>query len=139
MLCAKFGWNWPIGTGAKRFLNFINTGIFSLLWNNHHFEKGVALHLKKIESPLPKDAFCQVWWNWPSGSREEEENVKSLQTDGRTAGDQKFKLMSFKLLEIIEIKAAYTIKEKSTSIIFMKIRIRYLVSNKSASAEGTIS
>ena len=23
-------------------------------------------------------------WNWPSGSREEDENVKSLQTDGQT-------------------------------------------------------
>ena len=23
-------------------------------------------------------------WNWPSGSGEEDENVKSLQTDGRT-------------------------------------------------------
>ena len=47
--------------------------------------------------------------------------------------------MSFQLLEIIEIKAAYTIKEKITSIIFMKIRIRYLVPNKTAIAEGTIS
>ena len=27
-------------------------------------------------------------WNWPSGSGEEVENVKSLQTDRRTTGDQ---------------------------------------------------
>ena len=29
-------------------------------------EKGVALHLNKIESPLPKDALCQVWLNLAS-------------------------------------------------------------------------
>ena len=33
------------------------------------FEKGMALHLNKLESPLPKDALCQVWlkldqWYW---------------------------------------------------------------------------
>ena len=32
-------------------------------------EKGVALHLNKLESTLPKDALCQVWlklaqWFW---------------------------------------------------------------------------
>ena len=35
-------------------------------------EKDVALHLNKLESPLPKHAFCQVGWNWPSGSGEED-------------------------------------------------------------------
>ena len=62
------------------------------------------------------------------------------QTDGQTTDNRRSeKLMSFQLLEIVEIKAAYTIKEKITSIIFMKIRIRYLVPNKTAIAEGTIS
>ena len=37
---------------------------------------------------------AKVGWNWPSGSREEVENVKSLLTDGlmdglQTAGNQK--------------------------------------------------
>ena len=40
--------------------------------------KGMTLHLKKPEFPSPKDALCQVWF---SGSGEEDENVKSLQTD----------------------------------------------------------
>ena len=96
----------------------------------------LVLHLKKLESPSPKDVSCQVWlklaqwfwrrnflnfvnvfsqfrnylpleragpsiwtnlnplhprmlcakfgWNWPSGSGEEDENVKSLQTNRRT-------------------------------------------------------
>ena len=35
-------------------------------------EKGVALHLNKLESPPPKDAFCQDWlklaqWFWRRG------------------------------------------------------------------------
>ena len=38
-------------------------------------EEGGAFHLNKLESPLPKDALCQLW---PSGSGEEDENVKSL-------------------------------------------------------------
>ena len=43
--------------------------------------KGMTLHLKKLEFPSPKDALCQVWF---SGSGEEDENVKSLQTDRQT-------------------------------------------------------
>ena len=36
------------------------------------YEKWMVLHMNKLESPLPKDALCQVCWNWPSGSREED-------------------------------------------------------------------
>ena len=44
--------------------------------------------MNKLESPSPKDALCQLWLklHWPSGSGEEDENVKSLQTDGRMDG-----------------------------------------------------
>ena len=67
MLCAKFGWNWPSGSGQEDFLNFLNA--FSLFLNYLPLEKIGALHLNKIESPLPKDALCQVWlklanWFW---------------------------------------------------------------------------
>ena len=35
-------------------------------------------------------------WNWPSGSGEEDENVKTLQTDGRrTTGDLKTYNLNF--------------------------------------------
>ena len=40
MLCAKFGWNWPIG-----FSNFIN--VFPLFPYNVHLKKSVALYLNK--------------------------------------------------------------------------------------------
>ena len=52
--------------------------------------------------PFGKGVLCAKFgWNWPSGSGEEDENEKSLQTDGqtdrqtdsrRTTGDQKSSL-----------------------------------------------
>ena len=67
MLSAKFGWNWPSGSGEEDFLNFIN--VFYLFYNYLSLEKVRALHLNKLESPSPKDALCQVWlklaqWLW---------------------------------------------------------------------------
>ena len=47
----------------KRCLNFVN--VFALFHYYLPLELGVALHLNKIESPLPKDAFWQAWFNWP--------------------------------------------------------------------------
>ena len=41
-------------------------------------EKDLALHLYKLESPLPKNTSIKFDWNWPSGSEEEDEDVKSL-------------------------------------------------------------
>ena len=55
-------WFW-----RRRFFNFVN--VFSLFHNYLHLEKGVALHLNKLEYPSTKDALCQVWlklaqWFW---------------------------------------------------------------------------
>ena len=45
-------------------------------------KKGVVLHL-----PLNSRMLCANFgWNWPTGSCEEVENVKSFQTDIRTDG-----------------------------------------------------
>ena len=61
--------------------------------------RGMALYLNKLESPSPIDVLCQVWLNWPSGSGNEVQNVKSLQTD-RHIGDQRISLeLSAKPLE----------------------------------------
>ena len=50
--------------------------------------------------------------NWPSGSGEEDENVKSLQTDGqtdrRTTGDQK---SSLELSAQVSLKVNFIFKE----------------------------
>ena len=67
MLCAKFGWNWPSGSGEEDFL--ISSMYFSLFRYYLPLEKGRALHLNKLESPSPKNALCLVWlklaqWFW---------------------------------------------------------------------------
>ena len=51
-------WFW-----SKSFWNFVN--VFSLFSNYLPLEQGVAIHLNKFESPLLKNALCQVWLNWP--------------------------------------------------------------------------
>ena len=58
MLSAKFG------SGVQQFwrgiyLNLVT--IILLFTNNLPLEKGMALHLNKLESPLPLDALSKVW------------------------------------------------------------------------------
>ena len=48
-------WFWR----KKVFWNFVN--VFSLFSNYLSLEQGVAIHLNKFESPLLKNALCQVW------------------------------------------------------------------------------
>ena len=43
----------------REFLNIFN--IILLFRFYLPFENGLALHLNKLESPSPKDAWCQVW------------------------------------------------------------------------------
>ena len=55
-------WFW-----RRRFLKFVNE--FSQFQNSLPLEKFGALHLKKLETPLPNDTLCQVWlklakWFW---------------------------------------------------------------------------
>ena len=47
-------WLW-----RRRFFNFVN--VFSLFRNYLPVEKGEALRLNKLESPLPNDVLCQIW------------------------------------------------------------------------------
>ena len=56
---AKFGWNWPGGSGEEDFLNFVN--LCSLFLKYLPLEKGGVLHLNKLESPSLMDSLCQVW------------------------------------------------------------------------------
>ena len=82
MLCAKFSWNWLSGSGEEDF------------WmSSMYFRYFVSISpWKRVEPfiwtnlyPLHQRMICaEFGWNWPSGSGEEDENVKSLQTDRRT-------------------------------------------------------
>ena len=40
---------------------YISSIYFRYFGNNLPLEKGLVLHLNKLESPSPKDALCQVW------------------------------------------------------------------------------
>ena len=55
---AKFGWNWPIDSWEKD-LHIVNE--CSLFRHSLPLEKGGALLMNKLESPLTKDSLCQVW------------------------------------------------------------------------------
>ena len=63
-------WIWR----RRLFFNLVN--VFSLFRNYLPLEKGEVLHLNKLGFPSPKE--CFVGWNWPSGSGEKDETVKSL-------------------------------------------------------------
>ena len=84
MLRAKFGWNWSSGSEEDDFLSFqYNFNIFAIIspWER------VLLFIRSNVNPLHPMIFCAKFgWNWPSGSWEKEENVKSLQTDRQTDG-----------------------------------------------------
>ena len=43
----------------KKFQNLVD--VFSLFRNYYPLEKGVVLHLYRLESPLSKHGLCQVW------------------------------------------------------------------------------
>ena len=97
MLCAKSGWIGPVVL-ERRFLNFVIMIMFSLFRKYLPLEIGVVLYFKKLESPSPKDALCQVWlklahwflkrrWKW------EKFTDRRLRREGRrTTGDQKSSL-----------------------------------------------
>ena len=76
ILCAKFGWNWLSGSGEEDFL--ILSLFFPYFCNYLPWEKGGALHLNKLESLHPRILCAKLGRNWPSGSGEVDENVKSL-------------------------------------------------------------
>ena len=70
MHCAKFGWDWPSGSG-KDFLISIN--VFLLFCNYLPFEKGTALYLIKFLNLCTQGWFLQSSVNWSNGSGEEDE------------------------------------------------------------------
>ena len=83
MHCAKFGWNWPSGSGEEYFL--ISSMYFSYFVSISPWKRAGSFICAKFG------------WNWPSGSGDEYENVKRLRqrhdNDGqRTNFDQKSSL-----------------------------------------------
>ena len=65
MLCAKFGWNWPSGSGEEDFL--ISSMYFHYFVIIPPWKRGPSF--KQTWIPSAKDVLCQVWlklaqWFW---------------------------------------------------------------------------
>ena len=91
MLSAKFGWNWPSSSGEEFFK--ISSTCFHYFIIISPWKRGWPFILINLNPHQPSLLSVNFGWNWPSGSWEEDENVNSLQTDGRrTTGDQKSSL-----------------------------------------------
>lgn len=60
--------------------SLIETGtvvhVFLPFWYYIHLEKGMALHLKKIQFRSPEDALCQIWLKYEIGPMVLEINCK---------------------------------------------------------------
>ena len=100
MLCANFGLNLP--SASKD--NFKFHRCILLFCNNLPLEKGMALHLNKLEFPLPKNALCQVWlklaeWFWRRRWKSEKFTTAMMTTTTTTD-----KLRSEKLTKNTNIK-----------------------------------
>ena len=65
-----------MGFLRKRFLNFVNE--FLLFRNYLPLEQAGAFIRRNLNSLHPSMLCAKFGWNWPSGSWEEDENVKSL-------------------------------------------------------------
>ena len=109
VLCVKFGWNWPIGSGED-FFYFAN--VVSLFRNYLPLEKGGNHHLNKPESHLPKVALCQIWmklaqWFWRR--RWKCEKFKTTTTTTTTTTDNRQR--SLRLRWAKKHRFAYTLKQ----------------------------
>ena len=68
----------------RTFSNFNN--VFSLFRNTSPFNGAWPYIWTNVNSLHPRMLCSKFGWNWPRGSWEENENVKSLQTDKQTKG-----------------------------------------------------
>ena len=82
MFCAKFGWNWPSGSGEEDFL--ISSMYFYYFVIISPWKRAGPFIWTNLNPLHPRMLCAKFCWNWPSSSGEEDENVKSLQTDRQT-------------------------------------------------------
>ena len=81
-LCAKFSWNWPSGSGEEDFL--ISSMYFRYFLIISPWKRAGPFIWTNLNLLHPRMLCAKFGWNWPSSSGEEDENVKSLQTDRQT-------------------------------------------------------
>ena len=74
--CAKFGWNWSSGSGEEDF--WILSVYFPYFVIISPWEKVGPFIWINLNPPHPRRHCAKSGWNWPRGSGEGDENVKSL-------------------------------------------------------------
>ena len=82
MLFAKFGWNWPSGSGEEDFL--ISSMYFRYFVILSPWKRAGPFIWTNLNLLHPRMLCDKFGWNWPSDSGEEGENVISLQTEKQT-------------------------------------------------------
>ena len=81
LLCAKFGWNLPCGSELVDFQLFPTVHNFTILLLSP-LRNRAWLFIWTNLNPLHPRMLCTMFdWNWPSGSEEEVQSLKSLQTN----------------------------------------------------------
>ena len=76
MHCAKFGWYWPSGSGEEDFqISSMYFCYFVIISPWKKVGPFISTNFSPYHSRILRAKFG---WNWPSGSGEEDENVKSL-------------------------------------------------------------
>ena len=82
MLCAKFGWNWISGSAEEDFLILSMYFLYFVIISP--WKRAWPFIWTNLNPLHPRMLCAKFGWNWPSSSGEEDENVKSLQTDRQT-------------------------------------------------------
>ena len=85
-LCAKIGGNWPSSSTEEDFL--ISSKYFPYFLCYLPLEKGVDPHLKKSESPSPKNTLCQFWLKLTYPVVLKKKKKCDSQADGSMTGNQ---------------------------------------------------
>ena len=76
MLCAKFGWNWPSGSGEEDFL--VLSMYFRYFLIISPWKRAGPFTFTNLNPLHPRMLCAKFGWYWLCGSGEEDENVKSL-------------------------------------------------------------
>ena len=85
--CAKINWNWLSGLVLEKRNFLISSMYFPYFVIISPWKRAGPFIWIKLSPLHPRMLCAKFGWNWPSSSGEENENVKSLQTDRQTIDD----------------------------------------------------
>ena len=141
--CAKIGWNWLSGSWEEDFL--ISSMYFRHFVIISHWKRAGPFIWTNLNPLHPRMLCAKFGWNWPSGSGEEDENVKCLQTDRQTDDGRQVIRKAHLSFQLRWANKTYaytvyafgnvtslnrTLKEHKTHLIFLITRIYPLMIDK---------